>query len=214
MSVMLIATLLALQGPYYLSFTPGDVLKYSETFKVTEMVGNKKFSAEASRDQTIVVKKWERNRATLEIKFSEPVARGTGDSMSLAASLKSWLYREDGEVTVDQRGILKRPGFPSGDRPFFGFNVPGHRDSLPKDWKAKLLPPVGMDKPIEFKYSPVNATGLPALYFIGTAKDKESEITCDGTVRFDAGKVASTRTTCKVVDSDGSVEFEYVATRH
>jgi hypothetical protein len=89
MSVMLIATLLALQGPYYLSFTPGDVLKYSETFKVTEMVGTKKFSAEASRDQTIVVKKWERNRATLDIKFSEPVARGSGDSISLAASLKS-----------------------------------------------------------------------------------------------------------------------------
>lgn len=213
MGVMLYAVAIAIQGPYYLSFTAGDVIKYTETFSVTETVGTKSFSAEATREQTLVVKKWDRNRATLDVKYTEPLTRGASGSASLAASLKSWLFREDGEEFVDQRGHLKRAGFPEGNRPFFGFNVPGHRDRLPAEWKVKLLPPIGLDKPIEFKYAPLNASGLLGISFAGTFKDKEVEVKCDGTVHFDSGKVASARMTSRVTDSDGTIEFLYSAIR-
>jgi hypothetical protein len=215
MGVMLLATLLVLQGPYYLSFTPGDVLRYGETFDVTETIGTKRRSAQVTREQTVIVKRWDRNRATLEIKYSEPKSRGTSaDSGSFAAEARSWFDRADGEAIVDQRGFMAREGFPSGNRAFFGFNVPGHRDKLPDDWKVKLLPPMGMDKPIEFVYSFVDTTGQTSMTFKGAAKDKDVQIECDGTTWFAMGIVTSTRMKGKITDSDGTVDFGYVATRN
>ncbi|MEQ1935866.1 MAG: hypothetical protein ABL962_18570 [Fimbriimonadaceae bacterium] len=212
---MLIATLLAVQGPYYLAFTPGEVLKYSETFDVTETVGARKLSAQVTREQTVIVKRWDRNRATLEIKYSEPRARGTSaNSANFAGEVRSWVDRADGEAFVDQRGIMSREGFPSGSRSFFGFNVPGHRDKLPSEWKTKLLPPMGMDKAIEFVYSQANANGRIGVAFRGAAKDKDVQIECDGTTWFESGKISSARMRGKVTDSDGIVEFDYSATRN
>lgn len=203
-----------LQGNAYLQFTPGETLVYRETYSVTQMVGNTTMSAEGSRTQTLRVKEFKNGRAIMDAVFSGIAAKSSAaGSDNLAANLKTWIDRDNAEQWVNTRGFVERGTYPVGTRPFFGFNVPAHKDSIPEKWSIKMLPPIGLDRTFDHKYSVDTTSRDPAIKFTGTGKDKETTVIVNGRVVFGGGKVESSRIETEVVDSESTIKVVYTAQR-
>lgn len=208
------AIALTLQGNAYLQFTPGETLVYRETYSVTQMVGNTTMSAEGSRTQTLRVKEFKNGRAIMDAVFSGIAAKSVSSgSEKLAANLKTWIDRDSAEQWVNTRGFVERGTYPVGTRPFFGFNVPAHKDSIPEKWSIKMLPPIGLDRTFDHKYSVDTTSRDPAIKFTGTGKDKETTVIVNGRVVFGGGKVESSRIETEVVDSESTIKVVYTAQR-
>lgn len=204
----------AIQGNAYLQFTPGEALIYKETFNVTQTVGSKTMEAEGSRTQSLRVKEVKNGRAIMDTVFSNMAAKGTtSGSENLALNVRSWIDRDNLEQWVNTRGFLERGGYPVGTRPFFGFNVPAHKDAIPAKWQIKLLPPIGIDKAFDHKYSVDTTTTVPTIKFTGTGKDKDTTVTVNGKVTFGGGKVDVCEIHTEVVDSESTINVIYRADR-
>lgn len=210
---MTIALAILLQGAAYLQFQPGQTLTYREEFEVTETIGNKNLTAHGARVQTLRIKEFKNGRAIMDVHFSGMTSQKTSDGADqLTSDLRTWIDREDGEQWVDTRGFLARDAFPSGNRPFFGYNVPAHKDSIPEKWSAKILPAIGIDRTITVNYSIVpNTSDTLAIALKGQGKDKDTSVTLDGTVYFRNGQVTKSNIDTEIVDKDSTVRVLYTA---
>jgi hypothetical protein len=204
----------ALQGNAYLQFTPGETMTFRESFTVTQEVGSKTMKAEGSRIQTLRVKEIRNGKAIIDVTFANPTARATAEgSDNLAANVRAWIDRDAGEEWVNNRGFLERGGYPVGNRPFFGFNVPAHKDAIPEKWKHKMLPPIGIDKAFDHQYSVDTSSRSPSIKFTGTGKDKDVTVTVNGKVAFGGGKVDVTEIHTEVLDGESTINVYYRAVR-
>lgn len=206
--------LAAFQANAYLQFTPGESLTYRESFRVTQAVGTRTFEAESSRTQTLRVKEIRNGRAIIDATFGNVTAKGTADgSDNLAANLRAWTDRDAAEQWVNTRGFLERGGYPVGTRPFFGFNIPAHKDALPTKWRQKMLPPIGIDKAFDHNYTVDPNANVPTIKFSGTGKDKDTTVIVNGKVSFSNGKVDVSEIHTQVLDPDATINVYYKAER-
>ena len=209
-----VLALAALQGNAYLQFTPGETMIYLETFAVTQEAGNKTFAADASRTQVLRVKEFRNGRGIMDAVFTDITAKARDkDSESLALNLRSWIDRDNLEQWVNTRGFLERGGYPVGTRPFFGFNVPAHKDGIPEKWQIKLLAPIGVDKSFDHKYTVDASARVPTIKFTGQYKDKETTVNVTGRVTFGAGKVDTSEIHTEIIDRDSTMNVMYKADR-
>lgn len=211
---MIVALVLAAQGGAYLQFTPGETLVYKETFQVTQEVGSKTLEAEGTRTQTLRVKEFKNGRAIMDAVFTNMSAKAINqNSENLALNLRSWIDRDNLEQWVNTRGFVERGGYPVGTRPFFGFNIPAHKDAIPEKWKQKMLPPIGLDKAFDHNYTVDPRASVPTIKFTGTSKDKDTSVTVNGKVAFGNGKVDLCEIHTEVVDSESTINVIYRADR-
>lgn len=209
-----LALSLTMQGGAYLQFTPGETLRYTETFTVTQAVGNTTLSAEGSRTQTLRVKEFKNGRAIMDAVFTNIAAKATATgSENLAANLKTWIDRDNAEQWVNTRGFVERGSYPVGTRPFFGFNIPAHKDAIPEKWTQKMLPPIGIDRAFDHKYTVDTSSREAAIKFTGSSKDKETTVTVQGRVVFGGGKVENSRIETTVDDGESIITVLYTARR-
>jgi hypothetical protein len=212
--ITVLAAAALLQGNSYLVFTPGETLIYKETFQVTQTVGNKTMEAEGTRTQTLRVKELKNGRAIMDAVFTGMSSKSTSaGSENLAMNVRAWIDRDNFEQWVNTRGFLERGGYPVGTRPFFGFNVPAHRDGIPQKWQIKMLPPIGIDKAFDHKYTVDTSASVPTIKFTGTGKDKDVTVTVNGKVSFRAGKIEVSEIHTEVVDNESTINVIYRADR-
>jgi hypothetical protein len=204
----------ALQGNAYLVFTPGETMVYRETFAITQEAGSKTYSADATRTQTLRVKEFRNGRGIMDAVFTDMTAKARDrESENLALNVRTWIDRENLEQWVNTRGFLERGGYPVGTRPFFGFNVPAHKDAIPEKWQLKLLAPIGVDKTFDHKYTVDSTARVPTIKFTGQYKDKDVTVNVNGKVTFGNGKVDTSEIHTEVVDRDSTLNVNYRADR-
>ncbi len=171
----------------------GGEVVYVETFKMTETSSAGTLSAEAERKIKLRVLETARGRTRFEVTFDDFSVKGSDSG--LRDDLRSWLDAPKREQWVNERGYVERKDEPRGNRPYFGLVLPPPGASVPDRWTAKLLPPIGSDRPadFEFKLDPQSGVG-GILTILVSAKDRVDAVNlsvvgrvvmgADGEIRF------------------------------
>lgn len=197
--MLLAALVLALPGDgLLLHFPTGGEIVYVETFRVSTKSATSTISGEAERTVRLRVKETSRGRTRFAVTFSDLAVKqgntGINDDM------RTWLESSDFEQWVNERGYVERKAEPKGNRPFFGLVLPPPGNDLPDRWTAKLLPPIGSDRAVEFEYRlDAQSVTKDVLNVAVSAKTKEQ-----GTAMEVSGRV--------VVTPNGEVRFGSLTT--
>jgi hypothetical protein len=143
------------QGGLALKLPVGQSVSYRESFSIAEKGSERDLGARATRTVTFKFGEIKRNQSTVSFSYADWTLAPEGtneDSAQLGKDLRSALDRSAGTFLMNERGQVALASFPEGTRPFLGLVIPPKRDVLPDQWGEKLIPPFGVERPIDFKY--------------------------------------------------------------
>lgn len=201
---MIVASILGLvlQSGVLLTFPTGGEMVYRETWRITESDEEKTLTGDAERLVRMRVKETSKGRTRFEVSYEDFNVRGSDKGLN--DDLRGWLEQPNRDQWVNDRGYVeRRDDDVEGKRPFFGLVLPPPAASLPDTWKAKLLPPIGSDRPIDFLFKV--DSGQSDLPILVSAKDKLGSTKLDvaGRVLFSLnGALTSGDLTTTLVDAE------------